>query len=119
MKVTKSKTRQPGRVNALETGFESEDEIRYGNMYQSNKKLNSSSELETLLKSVQHELSILRTKVNTVKQKGEDIMRLKRKNLIQIQTELTKTRVVYVKDIWRKKIQIVAIVLNALERAIL
>ena len=88
-------------------------------MYQSNKKVNSSSELETLLKSVQRELSILRTKVNTLKQKGEDIMRLKRKSLTQIQTELTKRRVIYVKDIWRKKIQIVAIFLNALERGIL
>ena len=53
MKLTKSKIRQPGRMNVLETGFESEDKIRYGDMYQSNKKVNSSSELVTLLKSVQ------------------------------------------------------------------
>ena len=70
MKLTKSKIRQPGRVNALETGFESEDEIRHIDMYQSNKKVYSSSELVTLLKSVQCELSSLRTEMNTLKQKG-------------------------------------------------
>ena len=67
MKLTKSKIKQLGRVNALETGFESEDEIRYGDMYQSNKKVNSSSKLVTLRKSVQCELSSLRTEVNTLK----------------------------------------------------
>ena len=67
MKLTKSKIKHLGRVNALETGFESEDEIRYGNMYQNNKKVNSSSKLVTPRKSVQCELSSLRAEENTLK----------------------------------------------------
>ena len=68
MKLTKSKIRQLGRVNALETGFESEDEIRYGDMYQSNKKVNSSSKLVTVQCELQEEeLSNVKTpKVHTV-----------------------------------------------------
>ena len=99
IKLTKCKIRQPGRVNALETGFETEDEIRYGDMYQSNKKVNSSSELVTPLKSVQCELSSLRTEVNTPKQKRVRDNEIEKKESDSNRERGDKEKISYVKEV--------------------
>ena len=106
-------------MNALEKGFDYGDAIRSDGMYQSNKKQNPSSELVTLLKSVQCELSSLRTDVNALLiHEGEGLWRLRGKNLTQMLREVTNRRVIYVKDVQRTKRQTVNIVLNAREKAI-